>query len=213
MTRTHVAALAAALLLTACASGQPQASSTPTDLHGELTPTPEPLPTWTAADGPASWVCEYPQQGVTYAFDLPTDMSNKAIQDVEALRKEAGLEGQPGYLLVTIDATQAVDANSGALYNVQWATADQESRGTKDVSDALGVWRNEAIPDTSKPGMGDLYNKFINLSNAQMKTSPNRGAKGYELHVVEDHEGPIDSMVAPVIYPSGFDNVPCVLKK
>ncbi|OYO16601.1 hypothetical protein CGZ93_17730 [Enemella dayhoffiae] len=174
---------------------------------------PEEMPSWKASDGPVTFVCDNGPQGVTYEFSLPTDENHEAIKKVEALRKEAKLTGKPSYVMVKIDATHGVSSNSGALYKVEWATANQESRETDDVSDMLGKWRSEAVPDINKPGVTTLYNKFIQLGNELMKTTPNRGAKGYELHVVDGQQGPIDSMVAPTVLPSGFESVPCVPKK
>lgn len=213
------AVAACALLAVSACSSQPDATEgsapagNPQGSAPAAEPTPPPLPSWKAADGPVTFECNDPRSGAVYEFSLPTDDTNETIKKVEALRKEAKLTGKVSYLMVKIDATRGVAQNSGALYQVVWATADQASRQTKGIDDALSDWRREAIPDINKPGTTELYNKFVALENQLMKTQPNQGAKGYELHVLDQLDTPIDSMVAPYANASAFDSAPCVTKK
>lgn len=170
------------------------------------------LPTWSAADGPTTWVCTETDMeggpdpaGAVFRITVPVDETHESIVMMEDLRNRLGVEEKPEYLLVEIDATK-IDRQNANVASVEWATTDYESISAESAWTIISSWTEGLALDNNSDI--DLYNEGVEVNNALLESSPNRGAKGYDLMIVNS---PIESMVAPAVIAGGFSVAPCEL--
>ncbi|UNX55408.1 hypothetical protein MF406_03835 [Georgenia sp. TF02-10] len=142
--------------------------------------------------GPGLYEFEY--MGATGTIEIPAEATHPAVAEFEEYRQTVG--GAPvTYLVAEIDNTNGTDDIN--MYEVDIVTEEGEQLTTYGVGDAIDVWGD--LVDTNTDEGVDLYNRGVDLSNAQLD-SLLPGAKGTQVLILD---APLDSVSRVFVYPAG----------